>query len=184
MADRPWTVLSCGMSLDGYLDDATAERLVLSNAEDLARVDAVRAGVDAILVGAATVRADDPRLLVRDPAARRQRVVDGLPGPPTKVTVTASGDLDPDSRFFTCGGSIKLVYGDSSVVRSLRGRLGPMATVVDAGTPLSLRAVLRDLADRGVSRLMVEGGGCVLTQLLTAGLADEPAPGGGAVLRR
>ena len=65
MADRPYTLLSCGMSIDGYLDSATEERLLLSNDADFDRVDAVRAGCDAILVGAATVRNDNPRLLVR-----------------------------------------------------------------------------------------------------------------------
>ena len=62
MADRPYTLLSCGMSLDGYLDDATDQRLLLSNEADFDRVDEVRAGCDAILVGAATVRNDNPRL--------------------------------------------------------------------------------------------------------------------------
>ena len=54
MGDRPYTILSCGISLDGYLDAGTPERLVLSNEADLRRVDAVRAESDAILVGAAT----------------------------------------------------------------------------------------------------------------------------------
>lgn len=173
MPDQPWIVLSCGVSLDGYLDDATPKRLVLSNAEDLARVDAVRATCDAILVGAATVRSDDPRLLVRDRVACRRRMADGLPDQPIKVTVTASGDLDPGSRFFTSGSSPKLVYGDSSVIPRLRARLGPVATVVDAGSPVSLRALVHDLARRGVRRLMVEGGGRVHTQFLSEGLADE-----------
>ena len=74
MGERPWTVLSCSTSLDGYLDAGTAERLVLSGAEDLARVDAVRASCDAILVGAGTVRADDPRLLVRSSDRVRERL--------------------------------------------------------------------------------------------------------------
>ena len=65
MPDRPYTLLSCCVSLDGYLDDAGPQRLVLSPAADLDRVDAERAGCDAILVGAETVRRDDPRLLVR-----------------------------------------------------------------------------------------------------------------------
>ena len=65
MPDRPYTLISCCVSLDGYLDDAGPERLVLSPAADLDRVDAERAGCDAILVGAETVRRDDPRLLVR-----------------------------------------------------------------------------------------------------------------------
>ena len=71
MADRPYTLLSCGMSLDGYLDSATDERLLLSNDADFDRVDEVRAGCDAILVGAATVRNDNPRLLVRAASAAR-----------------------------------------------------------------------------------------------------------------
>ena len=51
MGERPYTILSCGMSLDGYLDAADNERLVLSNEADLERVDAVRAECDAIMVG-------------------------------------------------------------------------------------------------------------------------------------
>ncbi len=77
MTERPYTLLSCAVSLDGCLDDATDQRLVLSNAADLDRVDAVRAGCDAILVGAGTVRADDPRLAVRGTERRARRVTEG-----------------------------------------------------------------------------------------------------------
>ena len=73
MADRPYTLLSCGMSIDGYLDSAVGRRLLLSNEADFDRVDAVRAGCDAILVGATTVRKDNPRLLVRDPRRIERR---------------------------------------------------------------------------------------------------------------
>ena len=82
MPDRPYTLLSCGMSIDGYLDTATDERLLLSNDADLDRVDAVRAASDAILVGAATVRNDNPRLLVRAQARRAERAARGLPPTP------------------------------------------------------------------------------------------------------
>src|SRR3954466_15341140 len=116
MADRPYTLLSCGMSLDGYLDGVGEGRLRLSNAEDFDRVDRVRAGVDAILVGATTVRNDNPRLLVRDRDRRRQRVRCGLAEHPTKVTVTERGRLDPSSRFFADDGAPKVVYGSSRVV--------------------------------------------------------------------
>src|SRR5258708_20851982 len=70
MPERPYTLLSCGMSIDGYIDTATDERLVLSNDADLDRVDPVRADSDAILVGAATLRNDNPRLVVRAPSRR------------------------------------------------------------------------------------------------------------------
>ena len=100
MPDRPYTLLSCCVSLDGYLDDAGPERLVLSPEVDLDRVDAERAGCDAILVVAETVRRDDPRLLVRSESCRAARVARGLPITPLRVTVTRGGGLPPDARIF------------------------------------------------------------------------------------
>jgi 5-amino-6-(5-phosphoribosylamino)uracil reductase len=173
VGERPYVLLSCGVSLDGYLDDATEERLLLSNEADFDRVDAVRAGCDAILVGAQTVRQDNPRLLVRSRARRDRRVARGLPASPAKVTVTARADLDPEAQFFAAGDVDKLVYCASSALDKARERLGDVATVVDAGEPVDLRWLLADLRARGVCRLMVEGGGTVHTQFLTAGLADE-----------
>lgn len=173
MAERPYTLLSCGMSLDGYLDAGTAQRLVLSNQEDLERVDGVRAGCDAILVGAATVRNDNPRLLVRDPALRQRRTARGLPESPMKVTLTGRADLDAAGAFFTAGAAEKVVYCDSGALPEARSRLGRVATVVDGGRPVDVRRLLEDLHHRGVQRLLVEGGGSVHTQLLTADLADE-----------
>lgn len=174
MADRPYTLLSCSMSLDGYLGGATDERLLLSNDADFDRIDEVRAGCDAILVGAATVRKDNPRLLVREARRRSARAAAGLPPSPAKVTVTARGDLDPRANFFTAGDTEKLVYCSTDAVAAARGRLGPVATVIDAGhAPRRIRRVGEDLHDRGVRRLMVEGGGSMHTQFLTSGLADE-----------
>ncbi|GAA3754743.1 RibD family protein [Micromonospora maritima] len=173
MTGRPYVLLSCAMSIDGYIDDATTERLLLSNDDDLDRVDATRAGCDAIMVGAATVRRDDPRLLVRSERRRAERVARGLSPSPVKVTVTGSGDLDPAARFFTAGDGAKLVYCPSGVVDKAREQVGAVATVVDAGESVTPEAVVADLAGRGVSRLMVEGGGSVHCQFLTAGLADE-----------
>lgn len=171
--DRPYTLLSCGTSIDGYLDDAASTRLLLSNAADLDRVDAVRAGCDAILVGAATVRRDNPRLLVRAQARRDERVARGLPPSPVKVTVTGRARLDACSNFFAVGDTEKLVYCSTPSVAEARRRLGEVATVVDGGDPVGMRRLSQDLCARGVQRLMVEGGRTVLTQFLTADLADE-----------
>lgn len=173
MADRPYTLLSCGMSIDGYLGSATDERLLLSNDADFDRVDEVRAASDAILVGATTVRKDNPRLLVRRAERRDARMARGLRPNPTKVTVTAGGELDVCANFFTAGDTEKLVYCATSRVTEVRHRLGDAATVVDGGRTVRMAALSEDLHVRGVRRLMVEGGGSVHTQFLTAGLADE-----------
>ena len=173
MPDRPYTLLSCGMSIDGYLDTATDERLLLSNDADLDRVDAVRAASDAILVGAATVRNDNPRLLVRAQARRAERAARGLPPTPIKVTVTSRVRLDPRAAFFVTGETEKLVYCPSDAVAEARCRLGALATVVDGGQRVDMCRMSEDLHVRGVRRLMVEGGGSLHTQFLAAGLADE-----------
>src|SRR6516165_1574324 len=90
---RPYTLVSCAVSVDGCLDDSSADRLILSGPEDLDEVDELRAAADAILVGAGTIRADDPRLLIRSPARVARREARGLPPHPLRVTLTTAGDL-------------------------------------------------------------------------------------------
>lgn len=170
---RPYVLLSCAMSLDGYLDDTTDQRLLLSNNDDFDRVDDVRAGCDAILVGARTVRKDNPRLLVRSAGRRSARRAAGLPVDPIKVTLTGSGELDPSSRFFATGSADKIVFAASAAYARVREQLGSVADVVDAGEPVDLARLLDELGARGVRRLMVEGGGEVYTQFLAADLVDE-----------
>ncbi|WP_170201680.1 RibD family protein [Actinocorallia herbida] len=173
MNDRPYVLLSCAASVDGYIDDASPERLRLSNEADFDRVDAARAEVDAILVGATTIRRDDPSLLVRSPERRAARAARGLPENLVKVTLTASGGLDPQARFFTTGAEPKLVYTTDQAAKELRAELDGVAEVVALGEKADLAALLADLAARGVRRLMVEGGGGVHTGFLTADLVDE-----------
>lgn len=173
MAKRPYTLLSCCISLDGYLDSATGSRLILSNAADLDRVDEVRASCDAILVGAETVRSDNPRLHVRDERRQSERLARGLRASPAKVTITRSADLNPLANFFAVGDVEKLVYCPTPVAPLARERLGSVATIVDSGEFAKLSGVCESLSERGIDRLLVEGGGTLLTQFLSNDLADE-----------
>ncbi|MFJ4083744.1 dihydrofolate reductase family protein [Streptomyces iakyrus] len=169
---HPYVLLSAAVSLDGYLDDTGPDRLLLSSPADFDRVDEVRAGVDAILIGAGTIRADNPRLLVNSEERRAARRAAGKPEYPLKVTVSGSGDLDPDARFWHTGGE-KLLYTTDRGAERARAR-GLATDVVPLGAGLDWRRLLTHLHDvRGVRRLMVEGGGQIHTQLLTQGLADE-----------
>jgi 5-amino-6-(5-phosphoribosylamino)uracil reductase len=171
--DRPYTLLSCAVSVDGYLDDASPDRLILSGPEDLDEVDELRAAADAILVGAGTVRADNPRLLVRDPSRSARRQAEGRAPHPLRVTLTATGDLDPAARFFT-GPGTPLVYCPSAALAAASKSLRGKAEVVDAGAELSLAAVLQDLyAERTVATVLIEGGSRVLRDALAGDLADE-----------
>jgi 5-amino-6-(5-phosphoribosylamino)uracil reductase len=161
------------MSIDGYLAGATRTRLLLSNDEDFDRVDAVRASCDAILVGATTVRQDDPRLLVRADERRAERVALGLPPSPAKVTVTRCGRLDPTAKFFTVGDCRRFVYCASPAFADARDKFDGLATVVDGGDPVDMSWMSRDLLARGVRRMLVEGGGTLHTQFLADDLVDE-----------
>jgi len=171
--DRPYTLLSCAVSIDGYLDDASPDRLILSGPEDLDEVDELRASADAILVGAGTLRADNPRLLVRAPARIAARAAAGKPPHPLRVTLTATGDLDPAAPFFT-GPGAPLVYCARAAVPAAEKTLKDKAVVIDAGPELSLAAVLQDLHhERSVETLLIEGGARILRDALAGNLADE-----------
>jgi len=128
------------------------------------------------LVGANTIRRDNPRLLVRSEARRADRVRRGLPSSPAKVTITSSGALDPAAQFFTAGDAdvARLVYCPPGVLSAAGAELdGVPGVELIASEPLSLTAVLADLAARGTHRLFAEGGSSIHTQLLAEGLADE-----------
>ncbi|WP_406171022.1 dihydrofolate reductase family protein [Streptomyces sp. NBC_00996] len=175
---HPYVLLSAAVSLDGFLDDTGPERLLLSGPADFDRVDEVRASSDAILVGAGTIRSDNPRLLVNSARRRAARVAAGRPEYPLKVTVSGSGDLDPAAQFWHTGGE-KIVYttdkGAARAADALRGLDDGLGVdIVSTGPELDWRVLLEHLHDvRGVRRLMVEGGGRVHTQLMREELADE-----------
>ncbi|WP_347877248.1 RibD family protein [Streptomyces sp. 8K308] len=169
---RPYVLLSVATSIDGYIDDTSPERLLLSNSADFDRVDQVRAESDAIMIGAGTMRADNPRLLVNSQDRRAARVAAGKPAYPLKVAVTASGDLDPELRFWHHGDA-KVAYTTDTGAEKLRARLDGLADVVSLGETVDFGRLLDDLGGRGVTQLMVEGGGSIHTAFLAQDLADE-----------
>src|SRR5215470_3733134 len=139
---RPYVLLSCAMSVDGCLDATGPQRLVLSGDADLDRVDAERAEADAIMIGAATAR-------------RAARIARDLPEHPARVTLTASGDLDPGARFFASAGAGAVVYCAAPQAPKLQFLLNELAQVIAVPPPVELVAVLADLSRRGVRRLLV-----------------------------
>ena len=173
MPERPYVLVSCAMSADGYIDGRGPGRLVLSSDEDLDRVDEVRAGCDAIMVGAGTIRRDDPRLVIRSADRRARRSAAGQPESPVKVTITATGDLPRSAAFFTVGPAPRLVYCARPALARARAQLSGLAEVIDAGDTPSPEQVLNDLSERSLGSVLVEGGGQLATSMLTAGLADE-----------
>ena len=159
--------LSFATTADGYLDDSSDRRLMISTPEDWEAVLRLRGGCDAILVGAGTLRRDNPALLLRDPEIRARRAAAGLRPDLTKVTVTRSGRLDPAWRFFTEGDADKYVFSETEIPD-----MKNLATVISSKGFLSAAFVVTELERRGIRHLLVEGGAETLRMFLDAGLAD------------
>jgi diaminohydroxyphosphoribosylaminopyrimidine deaminase / 5-amino-6-(5-phosphoribosylamino)uracil reductase len=141
-AGIPWVIAKVARSIDGYATRPPGEPPWLSNNRSLRLVHRLRATVDAILVGAGTVRQDDPRLTVRPMTGGLQ---------PWRVVVTRSGNLPPGAKLLT----------DENRER----------TIIYRDTAWS--DLLKDLGIKGVTRLLVEGGGDVLGQFRDQNLIDE-----------
>ena len=159
--------LSAAVTADGFLDDNSPRRLIISTPEDWAEVYRLRAAHDAILVGAETLRRDDPSLLVRDEEVRARRRERGLPPVIAKVTLTGTGELSPGLRFFTEGEAERYVFSPHEI-----DSLQNIETVISTGEPITAKLIVTQLEKRGVERLMVEGGAAVLRMFLGEGMAD------------
>jgi riboflavin-specific deaminase-like protein len=169
---RPLVTLHFAQSLDGRIGlGADHERAILSSAEGVASAHRARAEHDAVLVGIETVLHDDPRLTARAGGNRQ----------PARIVLDSSLRLPLAARLLGCAdnaGSV-LVFGASSRAAPERKaaleRAGALVqlTEPDAEGRVSLRAVLEILAARGVGRLLVEGGGKVLTSFLRERAADR-----------
>ncbi|MFF1651113.1 RibD family protein [Streptomyces sp. NPDC058240] len=131
-----------------------------------------RAAADAILVGATTLRRDNPRLLVTSAERCARRIASGKPEHPLKVTVTGAAELNAKLAFWHCGGE-KLVFTVDGALPRARRTLDALAGIVSTGPALDWPLLLDELGRRGVERLLVEGGGTIHTQLLAQNLADE-----------
>lgn len=166
--------MSTAMSIDGKIGTRARTRVAISSREDAARVDAIRAASDAVLVGGVTLRHDDPRLTVKDPRLVKKRLAAGLPPQPIKVTVV--GKLTPamGKRFFRTGGR-KVVFTTEKTSRRLAKTLAGVADVRTAGkTKVDLRRAMRILRkEYGVRRLLLEGGATMNFEMLAAGCVDR-----------
>ena len=159
--------LSFATTADGYLDDNTPRRLMISTPEDWEAVLRLRAEHDAILVGAETLRRDNPALLLRDPAARERRTARGLRPDLTKVTVTRSGELAPALRFFTEGNADRYVFSQSEMPD-----LKDIAEVISTEGSITAAFIVTELEKRGIESLLGEGGAAILGMFLAEGMAD------------
>jgi riboflavin biosynthesis pyrimidine reductase len=162
-------------SADGgvTVDDRSAG---LSNPADKRTFALLRDLADVVLVGAGTARAEGYRAERYGPERRRRRVELGRPELPAIAVVSASLDLDPTSRLFTAAepGARTVVVTCRAAPADRRAALAEVAHVLVAGDDrVDLVAAVDRLAERGLARVLCEGGPTLFGALLAAGLVDE-----------
>jgi 2,5-diamino-6-(ribosylamino)-4(3H)-pyrimidinone 5'-phosphate reductase len=170
---RPYVLLNVAATADGKIDTRVRRGAAISSARDRQRVDELRASVDGVMVGSRTLHDEDPRLTVKSPALRAERVARGQPENPAKVGVASHLELRSDSRFLTSGPARIVLFvpqgcGDDAALRQCGAEIYELG---DARVDLT--AALSTLANAGIDRLMVEGGGTLNFELLRLGLVDE-----------
>jgi len=163
------------MSADGKISAYTRKQIPISGEGDFQRVDGLKYGVDAIMVGIGTVLSDDPSLTVKSEERRRERLDIGGDENPIRIVVDslARTPVDADILMKGAGRRIILVSESAPGVR-LDGLREAGAEIVVAGEHrVDLASALGRLCEMGVRRLMVEGGGRLNWGLLSQGLVDK-----------
>lgn len=169
-----YVVVNAAVSADGKLSSRRREQITISGSEDFDRVDQLRANSDAVMVGVGTVLADDPSLTVDDPERVSARDDRGQPAQPARVVADSRGRTPTNARVLDERAvSYVLVSGAAASGRVCElERTG--ADVIAAGEDrVDLEDALDVLEERGVERLLVEGGGELIFSLFETHLVDE-----------
>jgi riboflavin-specific deaminase-like protein len=157
-------IAQLGQSLDGRIATESGHSHYVTGQADIRRLHRLRALVDAVIVGAGTVAADNPRLTVRQVEGRN----------PVRVVLDPDSRLDPHRNVFSDGAAPTLVVrrapnGDSAP--SIKS--GVLMIPTSGGGEFEPGTVLESLRNEGYRRVLVEGGGITVSSFLRAGLVDR-----------
>ncbi len=176
---HPRIIANLAMSVDGKIDSVFHEGGGFSSRLDRDRLDELRAAGDALVVGAGTIRAEDPPLRVRDPARRRQRQAAGHAEELIVVVVSRSARIPATARFIREPAAARIVAIPEDAPAA---GLVELQAPVDAGRlelfraghgAVDIAALVAELSRRGSQTIVVEGGGEVVAAFLEADLLDE-----------
>ncbi|MFA4859344.1 2,5-diamino-6-(ribosylamino)-4(3H)-pyrimidinone 5'-phosphate reductase [Methanoregula sp.] len=171
---RPYVVINAAMSADGKLSTRERRQVKISGTQDFTRVDRLKAGCDAVMVGIGTVLADDPSLTVKSEDCRRMRKERGTDEHPARIVVDSRARTPPSASILHKGQGRRIIAVSRKADEKHVAELRKHATVIIAGEEeVDLRALLEELGVMGIQRLMVEGGGTLIAGLIAAGLVDE-----------
>ena len=169
---RPWIIGKWAMTLDGKIATRIGSSYWISSDEARLRVHEWRETVDAILIGSRTAMEDDPKLTVRLPEGREPKRI------PTRIVVDSGGTLSVFSELALTARDVPLllVFGPNTPKgkKEFWESKGAEVVVIDAPThEQRLLLLLEQLAERGMTNILVEGGGELLGHFFDLELIDE-----------
>jgi 2,5-diamino-6-(ribosylamino)-4(3H)-pyrimidinone 5'-phosphate reductase len=168
---RPFIFINSAMSADGKISSIDRRQVRISGQADLARVDGLRASSDAIMVGIGTVLADDPGLRVKSKSFREERQAQGWPENPLRIVADSRARTPPDAKILGPG---CLIAVSRSAPEDRLEKLLSQCEIIKCGfESVDLAELMAELYDRGIKRLMVEGGSRLNWSLIEKGLVDE-----------
>jgi len=173
--NRPFVFINVAMTADGKIDTFQRQGAAISSQRDKERVDQLRAGADAVMVGGKTLLDEDPKLTVKSEVLRAERVARGLPPNPAKVGVVTQAKINADSRFLTTGPADIVIFTTRRTSKKYLSLLTArhVDVYVDDAEKVNLHNALATLKELGINRLMVEGGSTLNFELIRLGLVDE-----------
>jgi riboflavin-specific deaminase-like protein len=172
--EYPYVIVNMAMSADGKISTRRREPITLGTARDRLLMDQLRARADAVIIGAGTLRVDGYPLLVRNSVIRRRRIARGVEPHPVNILLSRSLDIPTRRLFFTDPNTRKIVYTRRAANPLKRKQLARYVEfVLVPGRSSFLKYVLRDLAGRGLRKVLVEGGGELNFSFFKEGLVDE-----------
>jgi 2,5-diamino-6-(ribosylamino)-4(3H)-pyrimidinone 5'-phosphate reductase len=167
-------VVNAAMSADGKLSSKRREQIAISGPDDFDRVDALRAGSDAVMVGVGTVLADDPLLTLDDAERQVPRRERDATAHPVRVVADSRARTPTDARILDDAATTYVFVAESAPAERIEALEAAGARLVTTGDErVDLSSALSSLEREGVEQLMVEGGGELIFSLFEAGLADE-----------
>ncbi|MCS7121322.1 MAG: 2,5-diamino-6-(ribosylamino)-4(3H)-pyrimidinone 5'-phosphate reductase [Archaeoglobaceae archaeon] len=171
---KPYVIVNMAASLDGKISDESRRQLRISCEEDLKRVDVLRADCDAIMVGIGTVFSDDPSLKVKSEALRMKRIASGKSENPIRIVVDSKCRIPLNAKVLDRSAKTIVAVSkaaDRNKVDEVKKR---GAEVLVFGEDLvDLEALMDHLAKIEIKKLLVEGGGTLVSSLVKLGLFDE-----------
>jgi 2,5-diamino-6-(ribosylamino)-4(3H)-pyrimidinone 5'-phosphate reductase len=171
---RPYVVVNVAMSADGKLSSRERRQVKISGTQDFTRVDRLKAGSDAVMVGIGTVLADDPSLTVKAEECRQHRISRGADEHPVRIVVDSKARTPADASILHKGTGKRIIAVSQLADKQRVAALQKIATVIIAGeNDVDLTRMMEELGAMGIQRIMVEGGGTLIAGLLAAGLVDE-----------